>query len=374
MAAPSLQGFLDWLAAADDIDIKRDPDAPSAAVRIMTVHGAKGLQAPVVIMADAARTHGEGHSVTHLMAGDPKLPLYGLSTKTLPAMLRADYEAGAAREAQENLRLLYVAMTRAEDYLFAGGLPAGRRGVNSWYDLMRAAMEDLDTEDVETPIWEGKSLRHASGTKAKDMSSADRKVPVDTPSLPVWAGEPAPPEARPPRPLAPSAPDDDSGLPPPGPQLEKAARRGKLIHALFQKLPTLPPGERRGAALRWLASRAEGLDAAQLADEVLTVLNDPAHAALFAKEALPEAPISAIVGERVISGTIDVLLVEADRVRLVDYKTDRQVPDGEADVPDRHQRQMRTYVAALDRIFPGRTIEAGLLYTAGPKLIWLRSI
>ncbi|MGB3723514.1 MAG: UvrD-helicase domain-containing protein, partial [Pacificimonas sp.] len=186
VAAPSLQGFLDWLAAAADIYIKRDPDAPSAAVRIMTVHGAKGLQAPVVIMADAARTHGERHGVTHLMAGNPELPLYGLSTKTLPAMLRKNYEDRAAREAEENLRLLYVAMTRAEDYLFVGGLPAGRATVTTWYDLIRDAMADVETEEEQAPIWDGVSLRHKSGTEAKPRARTDPSASEPPVTLPVW--------------------------------------------------------------------------------------------------------------------------------------------------------------------------------------------
>ncbi|MGB3721567.1 MAG: PD-(D/E)XK nuclease family protein, partial [Pacificimonas sp.] len=157
----------------------------------------------------------------------------------------------------------------------------------------------------------------------------------------------------------------------PGPQLERAALRGNLIHALFQKLPALPSAERRGAALRWLSSRAGDMDAGALADEILAVMDDPAHAALFAETALTEAPISAVVDERVIAGTMDVLLVERGFVRVIDYKTDRRVPSELADIPGRHRRQMAAYVSALEKIFPGRTIEAGLLYTAGPKLIWL---
>ncbi|MEM8827379.1 MAG: UvrD-helicase domain-containing protein, partial [Pseudomonadota bacterium] len=161
VAAPSLEGFLDWLAAADDIDIKRDPDAPSAAVRIMTVHGAKGLQAPIVVMADAARTHGEGRKPPYLVldADDP-LPLYGIEAAALPDMLTGPYEAETERERQESLRLLYVAMTRAEDYLFVGGLPA-RRQVTTWYDIIHAAMAELETEEIAAPTWDGFSLRHA---------------------------------------------------------------------------------------------------------------------------------------------------------------------------------------------------------------------
>ncbi|MBV7255486.1 double-strand break repair helicase AddA [Pacificimonas sp. WHA3] len=377
---PSLQGFLEWMSAADDIDIKRDPDAPSDAVRIMTVHGAKGLQAPIVIMADAARAHAGTHRLDHLMlegvsAGDPRLPLYGVSKSTLPELLQPLYEKREEEDSQENLRLLYVAMTRAEDYLYAGGLPAARSAVQTWYDVMHQAMLSLETEEVASDIWAAPALRHKSGARARMRDAADA-VPSPRPALPDWARRPAPPEAKPPRPLAPSAPEDDSGLPPPGPQLEAASLRGRLMHSLFERLPALPGMDRAEAARQWLARRGSmlaehGLDQERLAAEVMAVLENPAHAQLFTEGALREAPISAIVDERVISGTIDTLLVEPDRVRVVDFKTDRRVPREPADIPRRHAAQMARYAAALERIFPGRKIEAGLLYTAGPVLHWL---
>jgi|TARA_R100000501_G_scaffold10060_1_gene19821 ATP-dependent helicase/nuclease subunit A len=370
-AAPSLQGFLDWIAAADDIDIKRDPDAPSNAVRIMTVHGAKGLQAPVVIMADAAKARAGTHRISHLMAGDPRLPIHGFSKGTLPEILQAEYDRREREEREESLRLLYVAMTRAEDYLYAGGLPPGRGGDVTWYDIMKNALADLPTEEPVSELWGGQELRHVCGVEAATERRAD-SVRSAVP-LPDWVRQAAPPEARPPRPLSPSAPEDESNLPPPGPQLELAALRGRLMHSLFEKLPALPEAERESAAKRWLASRVAGttLDADVLAREVVAVMRDPANSDLFGPDALAEAPISAVVGEDVIAGTIDVLLVDETRVRIVDFKTDRNAPEGEAEVPDRHRRQMARYAAALERIFPGRSVEAGLLYTAGPRVIWL---
>ena len=365
-AAPSLQGFLDWLEVARDIDIKRDPETAQAAVRIMTVHGAKGLQAPVVIMADAAKA-AENNSVDHILAGEPPMPIFGLRKKELPAALQPLWDEKLRKSAEEGLRLLYVAMTRAEDYLFAGGY-AGKG--ESWYDIMRAAMEQLETEEEESAIWDGLSLRHKSGTEAgRAAAQGDKASPAV--KIPDWAREPAPAEVRPPRPLAPSAPDEDSALPPPGPELERAALRGRLLHALFEKLPALPSGARRAAALTWLEARAGDLNAETLADEALAVMDDPANAPLFSRGALREAPVSAVVDERVIAGTIDVLLVDEERVRVVDYKTDRKVPGAADEVPARHRRQMEAYGAALQRIFPDRNIETGLLYTAAPRLIWL---
>ncbi|MGB7404595.1 MAG: double-strand break repair helicase AddA [Pacificimonas sp.] len=366
---PSLQGFLDWIASADDIDVKRDPEAAADAVRIMTVHGAKGLQAPIVVMADAARARAGTHSVDHLMLGDPELPLYGFSKAALPDRLREPYEAEERRDAEESARLLYVAMTRAEDYLYVGGIPPTRDKTTTWYDMIEAGMLSLDPEDVDAANWGGISRRYARGVDVIPEQQ-DEESPHMTVALPDWVSQTAPPEARPPRPLAPSKPEDDSNLPPPGPgpALKKAALRGRLMHLLFERLPSVAPTEREDRARAWLRLRAEGLDIDDMVIEVMRVMTDPVTAPLFGSDALAEAPISATVDDRVVAGTIDVLLVDEEHVRAVDYKTDRNVPETALEIPQRHRNQMSAYRAALEKIFPDRRIETSLLYTAGPAL------
>ena len=160
--------------------------------------------------------------------------------------------------------------------------------------------------------------------------------------------------------------------PPPSPQMRAAAERGRLIHALFERLPAVAPDRRAAAADKWLASVGGVDDAdarADIASTVLAVLVDPAHAALFGPDSLGEAPISAVVpGGHVIAGSVDRLLVEPDRVRVVDFKTGRRVPLTLDEVPVFHLRQMAAYVAALRVIFPDRLVEAALLYTAAPRL------
>jgi ATP-dependent helicase/nuclease subunit A len=140
-------------------------------------------------------------------------------------------------------------------------------------------------------------------------------------------------------------------------------------------LPAVEQGQRRSAAARWLAAAGgvgDEADRAAIVETVMAVLDDPAHAALFGPDSLGEAPISAVLGNgQVIAGTIDRLWIGADRVRVVDFKTGRRVPAALADVPTFHLRQMAAYAEALRVIFPGRAVEAALLYTAGPKLIEL---
>ncbi|HEX7821568.1 MAG TPA: PD-(D/E)XK nuclease family protein, partial [Sphingobium sp.] len=185
--------------------------------------------------------------------------------------------------------------------------------------------------------------------------------------------QPAPAEARPPRPLAPSAQVEDS-LPyaPPTPAQLRASQRGTALHALFERLPDVVPLQRRAVADRWLERQGGFTDPPERAvmiGEALAVIDDPAFAALFGSQALAEAPIAATVGGIVVAGTIDRLLIEKDRVLLVDFKTGLRVPADAGAVPSGHLRQMAAYAAALEVIFPGRVIEAALLYTAGPRFI-----
>ena len=82
-------------------------------------------------------------------------------------------------------------------------------------------------------------------------------------------------------------------------------------------------------------------------------------------------PIAALVGERVVAGTIDRLLIARDRIRLVDFKTARRPPARLADVPAAVLRQRAAYAAALEATYPGRRVEAALLYPQTPQLIAL---
>ena len=174
-------------------------------------------------------------------------------------------------------------------------------------------------------------------------------------------------------PLAPSAiGEDELPYPPPGPELRRAALRGKLLHQLFERLPGVPPAARAARAAHWL-ERSAGVDDAAFRDSLVAdacrVVEHPEFAELFGAGALAEAPIAAVVGEGiVVAGTADRLLVADDRILVADFKTGRRVPETPAEVSPSHLRQMAAYRAALRVIFPDRPVEAALLYTSGPVL------
>ena len=380
-ATPTLQLFLDWFDR-DEVEVTRDPSAPLDAVRVMTVHGAKGLQAPLVILADATGDPDSSRTGTidwQIEAEVDALPVFRPRKAELAGSLADALARVEKREREEHWRLLYVAVTRAEEQLVIGGSlgprAKGQPPAESWYSALDAALTSLGADEVADLRW-GAARIFAGGRDegARRLVPAARTAPESM--LPLWLHRPAPAESRPPRPLAPSSLGEDRVAdPPPGPALLAAARRGRLLHALFERLPALPPDARMAVGDRWLEHSGGADDPAERAGllrDVCAVIADPAHAAVFAGDALTEAPIAAVLPDgQVIAGTVDRLLVERERVLLVDFKTGRRAPAGLAQVPDHHLRQMSAYAAALAVIFPDLRIEAALLYTSAPILIAL---
>lgn len=380
LATPTLQRFLDWFDRGD-VEIVRDAAQPQDAVRVMTAHGAKGLQAPLVILADAT-TDPQGGNRGDFVKWAPEthdgqaFPVFRPGKAERGGPVDAAVALADARELEEHWRLFYVAATRAEERLvIAGALGPKAKGeapAASWYAASRAAFNTLGVEEGEGErVFAGTRPQPAVARKTADMVAGAVAV-----ELPDWVKRLAPVEARPPRPLAPSSLGEDLVTdPPPGPALRAAAERGRLIHALLERLPSVAAERRADAAERWLAGAGGVEDAAiraELVSAALGVLSDSRFAELFGPDALAEAPVAAVVaGSHVVSGTADRLLVSADRVLVVDFKTGRRAPGSLDEVPPYHIRQMAAYVAALEVVFPGRRVEAGLLYTAGPVLFAL---
>ena len=374
---PSLQRFLDWFDRGE-VEIVRDPSAPLDAVRVMTAHGAKGLQAPVVILADACVDPTQSPRSVIEWAHDgaaPPLPIFAPRKGEGGEVLDAAVEAMKARELEEHWRLFYVAATRAEEQLvIAGSLGTRAKGEPyplSWYAVAAQAMTTLGVaEGAGERVFEGEGVPAPRG-------KAPAADPVTPPvALLDWARAQAPVEARPARPLSPSALGDDAVAdPPPTPAMRAAAERGRLMHTLFERLPAVAAAARAAAADRWLRETGAVADAGardEMVAAVLAVLDSPAVAEMFGPDTLAEAPLTAVIGDGVVvAGTVDRLLVTPERVRVVDFKTGRRAPATLDEVPRFHLRQMAAYVAALEVLFPGRAVEAALLYTSGPVLFTL---
>lgn len=378
---PSLAGFLTWFDAGTG-DLKRDPDSASGQVRVMTVHGSKGLQAPIVILADATGAPGDAGDLA-LEDNAPgqqrehprHVPLPPLGKAERKGAIAEAEEAAKAAQMEEHWRLLYVALTRAEEALFIGGslnkneAKKGEPHADSWYARLALLFEG---EELEDPVWK---WRKEWGERAAPLERAPQAEALSDalPELPHWAVTPIGDEPRPPRPLAPSSAGEEAGAEPPLPPeaARHAARRGSLIHALLERLPDVPASERVAAAQRWLERQAGDLPAdlrEEMLASALAVLDLPDFAAIFSEAALAEVPLAATVEGVVVAGTADRLLIEEGRVTVVDFKTTRRPPASAAEIPQSTLRQMAAYVAALQAIYPGREVRAGVLYTHAPVL------
>ena len=368
----SLDRFLAWFGRGD-VEIKRDPSAPVDAVRVMTVHGAKGLEAPVVILADATADPsklGASNPPLDFPVDGKKVPLIRPRKAERCDPFAALIENEEKLDLAEHWRLLYVALTRAKERLVIAGVAKKKPVADSWHARVEQAMIAIGAaRDGEG----GPLVFETTGDAPRARGRVDRRPAVE---LPDWLSQMVPEEARPPRPLAPSGSGDDpTPYPPPRPGEIDAARRGTLLHLLFERLPGVPREQRVAAAEKWLEFSGGVADAtlrAPYAATVCEIIDHPDFKDIFGENSLAEAPIAAVLPDgRVIAGTVDRLLVEPERIRVVDFKTGASVPASAAEVPRAHARQMEAYAEALKVIFPGRTVETALLYTSGPKMIAL---
>ncbi len=396
---PSLQGFVHWLRQSG-AEVKREAESAThggpGAVRLMTVHGAKGLQAPLVILPDTTGLPPDDGTVCWADGLPVWSPRRELRCRAAEA-LRLDRRA---REMEEQNRLLYVALTRAEDRLVVCGW-AGRRAPSDscWYRLVEQGFARLAVPPApfDGMPWTGEAMRMDSAQVVPPDVDAPRDAAAAPPALPGWAGQaPAwqprrvPIEPPLPTPLAPSRPEGVGMGAVPASDSPLAARdpaglrfrRGQLAHALLQHLPDLPPEARAAAALRFLSRAGTGLDGAGLdgagfdgagaeglAQEVLAILNNPDLAALFGPGGRAEVPLSGVVGGRVVGGLVDRLVVLPDRVLVADYKTNRLAPSTVEAAPVTYLRQMAAYRAVLRAIHPDRTVACILVWTVGPQVM-----
>ncbi len=379
--ATSLQGFVASMEG-DDSQIKRDLAAPNGDVRVMTVHGAKGLQAPIVILPDTTRRASTSSKAVVEIDGVPVWMSKADDDVTATKRAREDAKK---REARERRRLLYVALTRAQDRLIICGPWYGARPAPdkppkpgypdaSWYALCAEAMETLATErpmdeDGQRGIWRFGALPPRGSGPAQSSE--------DTALLPDWLNQPAPQEAKPARLLAPTSlmADDAPVLPPMGEARAARLKRGRLIHALLERLPALPANKREVAGRAFLArdtqlaedERAEMLSAA------MGVLTDTQFDEVFAEGGRPEAPVigtaPGLPEHMITNGRVDRLIVTETDVLIVDYKTDRPPPKSADKVGMSYLLQMAAYCAVLAEAYPDRTIRAALVWTDGPKLM-----
>lgn len=373
------------LLEAADVEVKREMEGARNEVRVMTVHGAKGLEAPVVILPDTtSRARPQGPTLMPSAnedgeEGEGWLMCPGSAKDDCPAS-RAAREARVARTDAETLRLLYVALTRARDRLVIMGRATRRPEdgfeAGSWWSVIAETFQRLADDE---PL------------NVRDIGDGVLRFGVDPETLaagvpPGRGFTPPPPWARqPPQPdnaarfASPSKMEETTRIPAPSPLAVTAGpgaplgrfRRGDLIHRLLERLPDIAPPERADAARRIL-SRERDLDEAARAEMIeaaFRVLDNDRFAPVFGPGSRPEVALTGSVGSVPISGRMDRLVITPDRVLVVDYKTNRPAPDRIEDADPAYVLQMAVYASVLARLYPDRPVEAALVWTDGPRLM-----
>jgi ATP-dependent helicase/nuclease subunit A len=390
-APASLQGFMAWLRTAD-LEVKRDMEISRDEVRVMTVHGAKGLEASVVFLVDTTTSPSDTQRLKLINLsqgnGDPNAPdvvvWAGRKAEDPPAVVAARAAMIGDTE-DEYRRLLYVAMTRAADRLIVGGcLPGNMRSVRplSWYDLITKGLagSDLQLQEIETAA--GRVKRYARVEEAAPSAApAAAAAPPAPIVLPNWLLTPAQPETSPESLLRPSDPADNDAYPVRTTesllQRARALQRGSLVHRLLQSLPDVAAERRREAALTYLARNAGGWtedERQALADGTLALIADARFAHAFAPGSRAEVSIVGRLerpGGRpaLVSGQIDRLVVTESEVLIVDFKTNHAPPSRPDEAPRGYVRQLALYRAVLAKLYPQHAIRAALLWTESSELM-----
>lgn len=374
---PALQNFILWQSRRED-QIKREMEEAGGQVRIMTVHGSKGLQAPIVIMPDTTRTvkNPPGQIDKRLIWPDKSamaLPIWSPRKDMDCEAYRQQAEKLDERQDEEYRRLLYVAMTRAEDRLYITGYTGRKKPLeSSWYNFVRTGLSALpETQEIE-----GNILR-LDNPQIKDFKphSGTEKPTGQNANMPEWLTKPAPTEPDPPAPLRPSRPSESQSAvsSPLAGQNTYRFRRGNVTHKLLEVLPDIAENNRPAAAEQFLSQFAVDLPQnvrTEILNETLDILHNSDFSPLFGAGSRAEVPISGHMPDgRIISGQIDRLLITETDIWVIDYKSNRPSPTRVEDIPPIYQNQLQAYADTLRIIYPNRTIHAALLWTDKPELM-----
>ncbi len=364
---PSLEHFIAWVES-EDIEIKRDLEVAGGSVRIMTVHAAKGLEAPIVFLAEAETKPQVRHPVVWTSDGIALLREAKDDQPELVKKLDCEFREEEQREYE---RLLYVAMTRARDRVIVTSWQTRtpKEPGPWWSNLVREPLSDLPeikTEQRWIPTESDDTGRTyvLEANAPEPAATAEAVEPEPEVPLPAWLQRPAPPEraAPPSRATTEHVSDETRSV---------ALARGTLAHQLLERLAAMPPGRRRDSAAA-LAHRLAPQLAAEMRDSVcsaaLDVLGRAEFAFMFGPDSRAEVRIAGMIDDQPVEGQIDRLVVTADEVTAVDFKTGRG-PRSWDETPAPYRRQIADYMALLSDTYPGHRIRGMLLYIESSQLL-----
>lgn len=387
--ASSLQSFVAEMDK-DSSQVKRELSAPDGEIRVMTCHGAKGLQAPVVILPDTTSKVSSTSSELMMYSPDDaheyKVPLWATNKKSdvgITGIIRENLNERALRE---HRRLLYVALTRPQDRLIVCGAWYGSKksktgfGKNSWYEHCKNAMEEQNVSSSPKLLLNTLSAMYiGSPNNTEKNESPEETLVLNEENIPSWLNasiDQGSKESQTQSQGASTLRDAPVLVPFSGKKRTRGLNRGNAIHNLLEVLPSIPVEDRLEVAKRRVEKmrQFEDEEKEQIISSTLEVLGHSTFAEVFAPDGRAEAPIIGSIeglSGRMINGRVDRLVVREDEVQIIDFKTNRRPPKAESDVPLSYLLQMATYRAVLSQIYPQKAIKCALLWTEGPMLMEL---
>lgn len=365
---PSLTGFVTWIEAGD-VEIKRQAESAGDKIRVMTTHGAKGLEAPIVILPDTAKRQAPPSN--DILSSDDGIPLWRPPADKRPDVIAKLLAEHKTRQEEERMRLLYVALTRAETWLIMCAAGDVGEDEDSWFSLVKSGLETLGAATQDQPT--GRGLRYQHGTWDAAMNIDDKPTTQkDRPKL-DWLKAPAPAPIEDDKILIPSGLGGAKVMSGDHDALDETAakERGNHIHLLLEHLPTIDPKIWQEFTYSQLSTLSAS-NADTLLTEVQTILQSPDLKHLFASNTFAEVGVSATLPDhnnRKIHGIVDRLIVTDTHVLVVDYKSNALIPTTPTDTPEGLLRQMGAYQIMLQQIYPNHQIDTAILWTRSATLM-----
>ncbi len=388
-----LQAFIHSLEVASP-EIKRELDLVKDEIRVMTVHSAKGLEAPIVFLVDPGSPAYGGNHRPAIIKIDKIQPYPAFLWQPLKddgsEQTKIFYDEIQDKAEQEYRRLLYVGMTRAEDKLIVCGYGTpSKNAIPTWLHMVKDSLIDNCEEiieDDEITAWRWMVKDHPTRKPADPKNRADTTDNPAQNTLPPWISKNPPREGSFTPPLSPSiasqavetkSREQDFAEGKNRPEHNNyALQRGNATHQLLQFLPNIDQEKRADRTQNYLKRTYSDWTTDQISETskiVLAILEDVNFMPLFSTNSIAEVSLTGTLDKnglnRQINGQIDRLCVFGDRVLIIDYKTDRNYPQNPEKVSDQYLIQMAIYQQLVADIYPNKSVECSLLWTSGPYIM-----
>ena len=375
----SLQEFVRWFENNSDTDIKRQNDSSSDHVRIMTVHGSKGLQAPIVILADISKQDK-----------DISPPIFDIDNKLLLWSAKSDEDSSYYKNLKqlnkqkirdEKLRLLYVAITRAEDEFYACGLSKYKGDDSSrWYNILQNCLKDIGSEfSLEDGLKGYRYSLYDNISIEKDIIEIEEnKNNIEVPQFFYEEYKSDISDNS----ISPSKLESDNNdniqeiNSPLYPKINIPAIRGNIIHELLHLLPKHDLNRLEESINNLLDLYVElgGLESLkeEIYQTVLNIFQNDSLAFIYDNDAYSEIPVKGYYNTKIVSGTIDrIVKLDDNNLLIIDYKTSKNPPRFSSDVDDAYIKQMALYKKVVADIFPKMNIECAILWVSSADLMYI---